>query len=129
MSERYNPSVTLSTPSPAYRLSPPHIQANLQAFKDGHVRFLVCTDVAARGVDVKGLAYVVNMTLPDELENYIHRVGRVGRQGCRGVAVSIVACDNLTEKVGEEWLAGQGDFMSVCLSRRAVVAASCMAFI
>lgn len=106
MSDSVNPIVALSTPSPADRLSPPHIQANLQAFKDGHVRFLVCTDVAARGVDVKGLAYVVNMTLPDELENYIHRVGRVGRQGCQGVAVSIVACDNLTEKVGEEWLAG-----------------------
>lgn len=73
----------------------------MQAFKDGHVRFLVCTDVAARGVDVKGLAYVVNMTLPDELENYIHRVGRVGRQGCQGVAVSIVACDELMEKVRE----------------------------
>lgn len=74
-------------------------QANLQAFKDGYVRFLICTDVAARGVDIKGLPFVVNMTLPDEPENYIHRIGRVGRQDCLGLAVSIVACDGLKEKV------------------------------
>lgn len=63
------------------------------------MRFLVCTDVAARGVDIKGLPYVINMTLPDEPENYIHRIGRVGRQDCLGLAVSIVACDGLKEKV------------------------------
>lgn len=74
-------------------------QANLQAFKDGYVRFLICTDVAARGVDIKGLPFVVNMTLPDEPQNYIHRIGRVGRQDCLGLAVSIVACDGLKEKV------------------------------
>ena len=50
----------------------------LQAFKDGDVRFLVCTDVAARGIDIAGLPYMVNMTLPDKPEDYIHRVGRVG---------------------------------------------------
>ncbi|CAN0441018.1 unnamed protein product [Ascophyllum nodosum] len=72
---------------------------NLDAFKNGDVRFLICTDVAARGVDIKGLPYVVNMTLPDEPENYIHRIGRVGRQDCLGLAVSIVACDGCREKV------------------------------
>ena len=50
----------------------------LQAFKDGDIRFLICTDVAARGIDIAGLPYVVNMTLPDRSEDYIHRVGRVG---------------------------------------------------
>lgn len=50
----------------------------LQAFKDGDVRFLICTDVAARGIDIAGLPYMVNMTLPDKPEDYIHRVGRVG---------------------------------------------------
>ena len=50
----------------------------LQAFKDGDIRFLICTDVAARGIDVVGLPYVINMTLPGRSEDYIHRVGRVG---------------------------------------------------
>lgn len=49
-----------------------------QAFKDGEVRFLICTDVGARGLDISGLPYVINMTLPDRAEDYIHRVGRVG---------------------------------------------------
>lgn len=69
-------------------------------------------------MDVKGLKYVVNMTLPDKVENYVHRVGRVGRQGCQGVAVSIVACENLTEKV-REWyseLTGDGTSLPVCTS-------------
>jgi ATP-dependent RNA helicase DDX1 len=45
----------------------------MQAFKDGDVRFLICTDVAARGIDISGLPYVINMTLPDKSEDYIHR--------------------------------------------------------
>jgi ATP-dependent RNA helicase DDX1 len=45
----------------------------LQAFKEGDVRFLICTDVAARGIDISGLPYVINMTLPDKSEDYIHR--------------------------------------------------------
>ncbi|CAM9116132.1 unnamed protein product [Discosporangium mesarthrocarpum] len=74
-------------------------RANLQAFKEGDIRFLICTDVAARGIDIKGLPYVVNMTLPDIPENYIHRVGRVGRQNCLGLAVSLVAAAGHQEKV------------------------------
>ncbi|CAM9559561.1 unnamed protein product [Heterosigma akashiwo] len=74
-------------------------RANLQAFREGDVRFLICTDVAARGIDVQGLPYVVNMTLPDVAENYIHRVGRVGRADCMGLAISIVAAPELKEKV------------------------------
>ncbi|CAM9108639.1 unnamed protein product [Choristocarpus tenellus] len=72
---------------------------NLQAFKDGDVRFLICTDVAARGIDIKGIPYVVNMTLPDAPQIYIHRVGRVGRQDCLGLAISLVAADGYKEKV------------------------------
>jgi len=64
---------------------------NLEAFRDGDVRFLICTDVGARGIDIKELPYVVNMTLPDEPENYIHRIGRVGRADRVGLAVSLVA--------------------------------------
>jgi ATP-dependent RNA helicase DDX1 len=64
---------------------------NLEAFRDGDVRFLICTDVGARGIDIKELPYVVNMTLPDEPENYIHRIGRVGRADRVGLAISLVA--------------------------------------
>ena len=48
------------------------------------MRFLICTDVAARGIDIKGLPFVINFTLPDKTENYIHRIGRVGRAGKMG---------------------------------------------
>jgi superfamily II DNA/RNA helicase len=60
---------------------------------------LLCTDVAARGIDIAGLPYVVNMTLPDESEDYLHRVGRVGRAGCMGLAISIVGGEGIAEKV------------------------------
>mmetsp|Transcript_9761 Transcript_9761/g.59311 ORF Transcript_9761/g.59311 Transcript_9761/m.59311 type:complete len:703 (-) Transcript_9761:2437-4545(-) len=66
---------------------------NLQAFKEGEVRFLLCTDVAARGLDVKELPYVINMTLPDEPEDYVHRIGRVGRAECMGLAISLVGTE------------------------------------
>ena len=72
---------------------------NLAAFKNGAVRFLICTDVAARGIDVKHLPYIVNMTLPDVVENYIHRIGRVGRAGSLGLAISIVGAKHCYEKV------------------------------
>ena len=49
--------------------------ANLQLFKDGKAKFLICTDVAARGIDVKGIPFVINYTLPDETLNFIHRTG------------------------------------------------------
>ena len=52
---------------------------NLEAFKAGDVKILIATDVAARGIDVVGLPCVVNVTLPDVAENYVHRIGRVGR--------------------------------------------------
>ena len=71
----------------------------LEAFKEGDVRILVCTDVAARGIDVRGLPYVINMTLPDtdQIEDYIHRVGRVGRADTMGLAISLVS--SVPEKV------------------------------
>jgi ATP-dependent RNA helicase DDX1 len=63
----------------------------LAAFRNSEVRFLVCTDVAARGIDITGLPFLVNVTLPDKSENYIHRVGRVGRSDFTGLAVSLVS--------------------------------------
>ena len=51
---------------------------------------MICTDVAARGIDINGLPYVINVTLPDEKQNYIHRIGRVGRADRMGLAISLV---------------------------------------
>lgn len=72
---------------------------SLLAFKEGNVRFLICTDVAARGIDISGLPFVINLTLPDEAEQYIHRIGRVGRAERMGLAISIVCPDHVDEKV------------------------------
>jgi ATP-dependent RNA helicase DDX1 len=65
--------------------------------QDGDVRFLICTDVAARGLDIAGLPYCINLTLPDKPEDYIHRIGRVGRADTMGLAISLVATER--EKV------------------------------
>ncbi len=60
-------------------------------FRSGHIKILVCTDVAARGLDVKDLSHVVNYSLPRELESYVHRIGRTGRSGEKGIAISLVS--------------------------------------
>eukprot|EP01120_Amphizonella_sp_Union-15-10_P007268 TRINITY_DN2432_c0_g1_i1.p1 TRINITY_DN2432_c0_g1~~TRINITY_DN2432_c0_g1_i1.p1 ORF type:complete len:335 (+),score=51.01 TRINITY_DN2432_c0_g1_i1:105-1109(+) len=70
---------------------------NFEDFKSGEVRFLICTDVAARGLDISGLPYVINFTLPDKPAQYIHRIGRTGRADKIGLAISIVATNK--EKV------------------------------
>lgn len=59
-------------------------------FRDRSVKLLVATDVAARGIDVKGITHVINYELPDDVEVYTHRSGRTGRAGSNGVSVSIV---------------------------------------
>ena len=60
----------------------------LDAFRDGEVRVVVATDVAGRGIDIKGLEYVINFDFPYEAEDYVHRIGRTGRAGSTGVAIS-----------------------------------------
>jgi len=67
--------------------------SNLESFKEGDVRFLICTDVAARGLDIQGLPFVIQMTLPDDIENYIHRIGRCGRADRMGLAISLVSTE------------------------------------
>ncbi|TYK64178.1 DEAD/DEAH box helicase [Colwellia echini] len=69
----------------------------LLEFKEGKVRALIATDVAARGIDIKGLAHVINYELPYNAEDYVHRIGRTARAGNSGLAVSLVSVD-------EEWL-------------------------
>jgi ATP-dependent RNA helicase RhlE len=66
-------------------------QRSLAAFRDGQVRVLVATDIAARGIDVDGVSHVVNFEIPNEPENYVHRIGRTARAGARGVALAF--CD------------------------------------
>ena len=62
----------------------------LKKFKDGALKFLVATDVAARGIDVEGVTHVINYELPQDIESYVHRIGRTGRAGRTGVAYSII---------------------------------------
>jgi ATP-dependent RNA helicase RhlE len=65
----------------------------LKEFKSGEIRVLVATDVAARGLDISNLPYVVNYDVPSVPEDYVHRIGRTGRAGVRGIAVSLVSDD------------------------------------
>jgi ATP-dependent RNA helicase RhlE len=67
----------------------------LEAFKAGQTRVLVATDVAARGLDIEDLPHVVNFELPLEPEGYIHRIGRTGRAGAEGEAISLVCVDEV----------------------------------
>jgi len=67
--------------------------AALADFKNYRIRALVATEVASRGLDIKELPYVVNYELPNVPEDYVHRIGRTGRAGATGVAVSLVASD------------------------------------
>ncbi len=62
----------------------------LKKFRDRKVNMLVATDVAARGLDIRELTHVINLSLPREAESYIHRIGRTGRAGKRGVAVTFI---------------------------------------
>ena len=73
----------------------------LDAFKKGEVDLLVCTDVAARGLDIKDVPCVFNFDIPFNAEDYIHRIGRTGRAGAAGLAVSFVGGNNDARLVGD----------------------------
>jgi ATP-dependent RNA helicase DeaD len=62
----------------------------MQAFRDRKVTHLIATDVVGRGIDVVGISHIINYDLPEDMENYVHRIGRAGRMGRDGVAISFV---------------------------------------
>lgn len=62
----------------------------MRRFRNNHVEFLVATDVAARGLDIENISHVINYDLPQDVEFYVHRIGRTGRAGKEGVAVSLI---------------------------------------
>ena len=67
-------------------------QRALKSFRNGRIRALVATDIAARGIDVDGVTHVINFDLPNEPESYVHRIGRTARAGAGGIALSF--CDH-----------------------------------
>ncbi|WP_033959145.1 DEAD/DEAH box helicase [Psychroserpens jangbogonensis] len=79
----------------------------LSGFKNGSVKVLVATDIAARGLDIPLLPHVVNFELPNISEDYVHRIGRTGRAGANGQAISLVSADETTFLRDIEKLIGQ----------------------
>jgi len=88
----------------------------LSEFKEGKIRALVATDVAARGLDIDQLQYVINYELPYIAEDYIHRIGRTGRAGSSGLAISLLSVEEtylleeiesiLDTRIAQQWIPG-----------------------
>ena len=84
----------------------PQRLAELQRFKDGAVNILVCSDVAARGLDIKGVSHVFNFDTPWHPDDYVHRVGRTGRAGATGRAFTLIAPEDAEAIENVEKLTG-----------------------
>ncbi|MDX6711258.1 MAG: ATP-dependent helicase RhlE [Blastocatellia bacterium] len=82
-------------------------EAALRGFKNGTTRVLVATDIAARGIDVDAVSHVINFEVPDAPEDYVHRIGRTGRAGNRGSAITLVAPGEELSMRAVERLTGQ----------------------
>jgi ATP-dependent RNA helicase RhlE len=82
-------------------------QRVLDAFRRNHVKVLVATDVAARGIDIDGITHVVNFDLPAEPESYVHRIGRTGRAGADGIALTFCTDDQRGDLQAIERLIGK----------------------
>ncbi len=82
-------------------------QKALKDFKDGRLRVLVATDIAARGIDIDKLKYVINFDIPNEPETYVHRIGRSGRAGEKGIAIAISEPEENAYVKGIERLIGK----------------------
>ena len=87
--------------------SQPQRERALAEFKDGKVKILIATDIAARGIDVSGVSHVINFDLPNVSEQYVHRIGRTARAGAAGVAVAYCAEDERPYLKGIERLTKQ----------------------
>jgi ATP-dependent RNA helicase RhlE len=79
----------------------------LDAFSTGKVRVLVATDIAQRGLDIDGISHVVNYDVPRNPEDYVHRIGRTGRAGATGTAVTFLAAAELSAMKDIERLLGR----------------------
>ena len=77
--------------SPPKNMSQGKRNSTLKIFKEGVLRVLVTTDVAARGLNMKNVGLVINFDVPKEAESYIHRIGRTGRAGAHGKAIMLVS--------------------------------------
>ncbi|NDC40110.1 MAG: DEAD/DEAH box helicase [Chitinophagia bacterium] len=82
-------------------------QRALNNFKDGNIRALIATDIAARGIDVDLLSHVINYEIPEVPETYVHRIGRTGRAGASGIAISFCDADERTDFRNIEKLIGK----------------------
>ena len=82
--------------------------ATMQRFKEGKTNLVVATDVAGRGIHVEGISHVINYDLPEDAEDYVHRIGRTGRAGATGVAISFVSEDDAFDLPAIEQLLGHG---------------------
>jgi ATP-dependent RNA helicase DeaD len=71
-------------------LEQPQRERIMQAFRDGKIVYLVATDVVGRGIDVTNISHIINYDLPEDPENYVHRIGRTGRMGADGIAIAFV---------------------------------------
>ena len=70
-------------------------QRALSSFHDGHIKVLVATDIAARGIDVEGISHVINYEMPNDPESYVHRIGRTARAGAAGMALSFCNAEEI----------------------------------
>jgi ATP-dependent RNA helicase DeaD len=74
-------------------LPQPQRERIMAAFREAKITVLIATDVMSRGIDVLGISHIINYDLPNDLENYVHRIGRTGRMGADGIAISFVTPD------------------------------------
>ena len=89
-------------------MSQPERMATLQRFKDGEMNLLVCSDVAARGLDIPAVSHVINYDVPGGPEDYVHRIGRTGRAGREGRAITVATpADQKTLSAIESHLGGE----------------------
>jgi superfamily II DNA/RNA helicase len=81
--------------------------AELDRFKSGEINILVASDVAARGLDVKDVSHVFNFDVPWQPDDYIHRIGRTGRAGAKGIAITLATREDADQVAAIEKLLGQ----------------------